>query len=158
MGRQVVLALVLAVQACVAEPDCDDADYASFGICVIEPPMAQGCFESLARQIHAGFGVDLEWYADRDYAVTWRPAYLDEEDAATLKVGNRLWTEIRPGLVEYRIAQVLVHEFLHMVDYRLNGKFDVDPKTMHSTPGYFRVAGPNSLESRVYEGLDISCL
>ena len=120
--------------------------------------MAQGCFEDLTTQIHTAFDIDLEWYAGRDYAITWRPEYLDEEDAATLKSGDRLWTEIRPGLTEYRITQVLVHEFLHVFDWRLNGNFDTDPKTMHDTPGYFRVEGADSLETSIYRGLDFSCL
>lgn len=161
-AKQTILSAALisvSFLGCVQKPDCGDASYIVYDVCVIEPPMMSDCFESILTQVHAAMGLDLEWFAGRDYAVTWVPQHLDEEDGATLKYGDRLWTEIKPGLTEYRIAQVLVHEFLHVIDYRLHGKFDTDPKTMHDTPGYFRVeSGKDSLESTIYAGLNRSCL
>lgn len=128
-------------------------------MCVIDPPMEKACFEHLFAQIHTALAAEpYSGYA----AWSFRPEYLDEEDAATMRNGRALWTEARPDLSSRRLAEVFTHEIMHVVDYARTGRFPegLPLYKMHEKPrGYFRyVYGPNSLEQRILNGLDYSCL
>lgn len=169
MGRQVVIAWVLLMAACAAGPDCSEAEYTAHGICVIEPQVTQECFVSIVEQFHTWFpDQDYDWYSDNEYAVSWRPERLkQDEHAATFRECGRLWTEIDPdGRLPSKsfvvIKQPLVHEFLHVMDYRQHGKMDEshDLTKQHDSPkGWFEyVYGENSLETQIRMGIDWSCL
>lgn len=153
------LVLLLFLGACSPAPDCEDAAYTSHGLCIIDPPMGEACFGSLFDQIHTA--LDAKVYPSY-VAWSWRPQWLDEEDAATMRDGSTLWTETRPGLSPYRIAEIFVHEIMHVVDFDRNGHFpdDLPMYEMHAEPhGYFKyVYGVDSLEWRILAGLDYACL
>lgn len=167
MGRQVVL-LCCLVTACADGPDCSEAAYTVHGICIIEPQVTEECFASILEQFHGFFPEQgYRWYSEHDYAISWRPEQLEGTHAATFRVRDRLWTEIDPsGTLPSRtwvvIKQPLVHELLHVMDYRKHGKFDEDASLVdqHDNPkGWFEyVHGENSLETRIREGIDWSCL
>lgn len=149
----------IMISACAPGPDCDEAAYWSAGMCVIGPPMEKACFESIVNQVlHAIPGKVPDAYS----AWAWSTENLDGHDATTIRQAGDYWVETRPGLSPRRIAETMTHELMHAAELERSGYWpgDLPQREMHEKPrGYFRyVYGPNSLEQRILNGLDYSCL